>query len=1153
MATFSGSSGDDIFTGGIDNDSASGGGGNDRLSGSDGADTLTGGAGADTLDGGAGDDRLSSGEQPPSYNLPYSNNPYVLPQLDTGTERDSLVGGDGSDRIFAGYGDHVDGGANGSYGDYIYISFMGAPSGVTADFGLASQTIGGAVIRDVENVSYVQGSQFGDNLNARSTGTGYSEFNAVSGMGGNDTLTAGYYTGSLFGDDGDDFVDGRPSQYIFLLDGGAGNDTLYGTSSPSVAVNGGSGDDAIFTGGGARGGSGDDVITLQFTYYTGSTVYGDEGNDRIVAATSGARMIGGSGSDTLLGGGANDVLYSGDGVNNGAAPGDDNGLERDRLQGDNGDDTLAAGFGDDIDGGGGNDVLHLSFGGATQGANVDLSGLASGGSATVGGGLIQGVESLVYLRGSDAGDTIRLPTQGVMITVNAAGGDDTITSQGSSASVLGGAGNDRLISGPAADTFDGGTGSDVIDYAGATAAVIANLRGGSGGSDTLFSVEGVIGSGFADTLVGSGSGSTLSGGGGDDRIEAGARDVVTLGSGADLLHVGAGSGSGSGQANVVTVTDWTAADRLQFGSASGAYVEATAGDYAAALQAAQTQAAAGYNFVSVQVGSDVYVFGQPVSQRTQFDAVVKLSGATLDSVSASNVGLTGPLETPQQPGPGPGPNPTPTPGGGSNIPGTGGADNLDGTSGADTLAGGDGADVLQGRGGDDRLDGGAGVDEAVYLNAPGGVTVDLGLSGAQATGDGADTLISIENISGSLQNDRLTGDGQANLLRGWAGDDTLTGAGGADTLDAREGADVLSGGDGDDRLMGHMGADTLSGGAGADIFEFNLTGDAAASSALGGNLGVLDRILDWSAADFLQFWGAASANAGNYREITASSYDSAHSQAQGAFSEFGVEYTVARVGNDVIVFAARHNQAVVLSGRTLDDISLANVGPTPGATSTPQQPGGANLPTAGNDVLTASAASPTMMGGAGDDTISAGSWVSYLRGDDGNDSIAGGSDFDDINGNMGADTATGGNGDDWVVGGKDNDRLSGDAGADIVYGNLGADTCEGGDGADIVRGGQDNDLINGGAGDDYVSGDKGDDTVTGGAGADLFHSFGDAGIDRVLDFSVSQGDRVFLDPGTQYTVAQVGADTVINMTGGGQMILVGVQMGSLPTGWIFGA
>jgi serralysin len=44
---------------------------------------------------------------------------------------------------------------------------------------------------------------------------------------------------------------------------------------------------------------------------------------------------------------------------------------------------------------------------------------------------------------------------------------------------------------------------------------------------------------------------------------------------------------------------------------------------------------------------------------------------------------------------------------------------------------------------------------------------------------------------------------------------------------------------------------------------------------------------------------------------------------------------------------------------------------------------------------------------------------------------------------------------------------------------------------------------------------------------------------------------VQLDPGTTYSVAQVGADTVITMGGGAQMTLVGVSMATLTDGWIF--
>jgi Ca2+-binding RTX toxin-like protein len=213
----------------------------------------------------------------------------------------------------------------------------------------------------------------------------------------------------------------------------------------------------------------------------------------------------------------------------------------------------------------------------------------------------------------------------------------------------------------------------------------------------------------------------------------------------------------------------------------------------------------------------------------------------------------------------------------------------------------------------------------------------------------------------------------------------------------------------------------------------------------------------------------------------------------------------------------------------------------------------------GNDLILGAGGSDTLHGGDGDDVIYAvgpqggGGGSTYLRGDAGADWIAGGAGFDDINGNEGNDTAAGGVGDDWVVGGKNNDLLLGEQGHDLVYGNLGNDTGVGGDGNDVVRGGQDKDVLFGGAGDDYMSGDKGDDTVSGGAGADLFHTFGDAGLDRVLDFSAPEGDRVLLDAGTNYTVAQVGADTVVSMTGGGQMVLVGVQLSSLPQAWIFGA
>jgi Ca2+-binding RTX toxin-like protein len=206
---------------------------------------------------------------------------------------------------------------------------------------------------------------------------------------------------------------------------------------------------------------------------------------------------------------------------------------------------------------------------------------------------------------------------------------------------------------------------------------------------------------------------------------------------------------------------------------------------------------------------------------------------------------------------------------------------------------------------------------------------------------------------------------------------------------------------------------------------------------------------------------------------------------------------------------------------------------------------------AGADLFTGSPLPDLLRGYGGNDTINAGEGANYVRGDDGDDLLTGGSGFDDINGNSGNDTVVTGAGDDYAVGGKDNDNLSAGAGADVVWGNLGADTQNGGDGNDQVRGGQGDDTITGGAGDDYVSGDRGNDTIAGGTGADLFHGSQDAGIDRVVDFHLAEGDRVMLDPGTTYTLKQIGADAVLDMGGGHQMILVGIPMSSLGPSTIF--
>jgi Ca2+-binding RTX toxin-like protein len=183
-----------------------------------------------------------------------------------------------------------------------------------------------------------------------------------------------------------------------------------------------------------------------------------------------------------------------------------------------------------------------------------------------------------------------------------------------------------------------------------------------------------------------------------------------------------------------------------------------------------------------------------------------------------------------------------------------------------------------------------------------------------------------------------------------------------------------------------------------------------------------------------------------------------------------------------------------------------------------------------------------IVGDAQDNVIAAGGGDDSASGGSGGDSISGDAGDDHLQGNSGADNLAGGTGDDVVLGGQDNDQVQGNTDNDYVSGDKGADT---------VHGGQGNDQVLGGDGDDYVSGDRGSDTVTGGGGADLFHGFGEAGMDLITDFSLAEGDRVILDFGTTYSVSQVGADTVIDMTGGGQMILAGVKLSTLTPGWIF--
>lgn len=209
------------------------------------------------------------------------------------------------------------------------------------------------------------------------------------------------------------------------------------------------------------------------------------------------------------------------------------------------------------------------------------------------------------------------------------------------------------------------------------------------------------------------------------------------------------------------------------------------------------------------------------------------------------------------------------------VDGGNGHDILYGGNGADTLIGGAGNDNLIGGDGNDRLDGGIGSD---WANFVGGNAVNVDLTTGIATGQGTDTLISIERVNGSSFNDTIKGDANDNSLLGADGDDTFLATSGYDSIDGGAGVDqvifnltavqanltsgtvsyngnnggtltgienltgssfndVLTGDSGDNIINGGGGNDTMQGGAGTDTVSFEgLTGyvrvDLSAGTAL---------------------------------------------------------------------------------------------------------------------------------------------------------------------------------------------------------------------------------------------------------------------------------------------------------------------------------
>ncbi|MBI5163691.1 MAG: M10 family metallopeptidase C-terminal domain-containing protein [Magnetospirillum sp.] len=265
---------------------------------------------------------------------------------------------------------------------------------------------------------------------------------------------------------------------------------------------------------------------------------------------------------------------------------------------------------------------------------------------------------------------------------------------------------------------------------------------GLGGDDTI---EGRNGS---DRLFGNNGDDTISGGNGADSLFGGnGTDVLDGGNGPDRLDGGNGG------------------DILSGGNGADALIGGNGND-----------------MLTGGAGADVLLGGNGTDTADYSDQTTRVV-ADLDAGTAG-------LDTVD---------------GIENLIGGSRGDRLVGDEGDNRIEGRGGNDVLIGGGGDDTLIGGAGRDTVDY-SSEGAVRVNLGSGQASDDGTGgSDRLQGIENVVGSLHDDRIVGDDGNNRLQGQFGADTLTGGGGADefTYDSRQefGDTIRDFASGDDRLV----------------------------------------------------------------------------------------------------------------------------------------------------------------------------------------------------------------------------------------------------------------------------------------------------------------------------------------------------------------
>ena len=342
------------------------------------------------------------------------------------------------------------------------------------------------------------------------------------------------------------------------------------------------------------------------------------------------------------------------------------------------------------------------------------------------------------------------------------GGDaDNIEGGSGNDTLIGGGGNDTLIGGAGIDSYNGGSGSDTVSFAGAAGWVIdlaaetaTTLTGGT--TETLVSIENIIGSNgddritgtsMANDLDGDGGNDTLIGGGGVDDFYGGSGfDTVDLSGGNSKWRVDLGAGTAElttasgnvhtsdfegiesviGPRNSLTLIGTSGNEEGRGGSFADIFYTRGGVDEFHGGNGSDTISFSNYGEGLTIRGSAGYARLGDGTQVTTFTGIENIFATSDDD------DITGTA-------------------GNNTIIGRGGADTINGGSGDDVIQGDLGRDLLTGGRGNDTIDGGSDPNDYAFFSGnqsqynistiDGVTTVEWIGPGA---GDGTDTLTNIE-------------------------------------------------------------------------------------------------------------------------------------------------------------------------------------------------------------------------------------------------------------------------------------------------------------------------------------------------------------------------------------------------------------------------